>query len=84
MIITKEQFEKDILALSKFIGLEKSYEIFIETKQPGLTRLVEMIVYDLFINQFDYRGCNGDLYYSYRNLLEYSKELKENGFINFK
>lgn len=84
MIITKEQFEKDILRLAQFVGQEQSYRVFIETHTPGLPRLVEMIAYELFINQFDYRSCNGDLYYSYRNVLEYSKELKSNGFVTFK
>lgn len=84
MIITKEQFERDILSLAQFIGQEKTYKVFISTHTLELSRLVEMIVYELFTNQFDYRSCNGDLYYSYRNVLEYSKELKKNGFIIFK
>ena len=84
MIITKEQYKKDILRLSQHVGLEKIYKGFIESNTPGLPRLTEMIVYELFINQFDYRNCDTDLYYSYRNVLEYSKELRENGFVSFK
>lgn len=84
MIITREQFEKDILRLAQFVEQEKSYSIFIKENNPGLPRLVEMIAYELFIKQFDYRGCDGDLYYSYRNVLEYAKELRGNGFVVFK
>jgi hypothetical protein len=84
MIITKKQFERDILKLSRFLGQEKSYSIFIETHTPGLPKIVEMIVYELFVTQFDFRGCPDDLYYSYKNLLDYSIELKKNGFVEFK
>jgi len=84
MIITKEQFEQDILTLAKFIGQEKTYNVFIETHVPGLPRIVEMIAYELFLIQFDYRYCSEELYDSYRNLLDYSIELRNNGFVNFK
>lgn len=84
MIITREQFEKDILGLAQFVGCEKSISVFINNNSPGLPKIVEMIAYELFINQFDYRSCDGDLYYSYRNVLEYGKELRENGFVKFK
>lgn len=84
MIITKEQFEKDILRLAQFVGQEQTYGVFIETHTPGLPRVVEMITYELFISQFDYRNCHGDLYYSYRNVLEYAKELRTVGYITFK
>jgi hypothetical protein len=84
MIITKEQFEQDILTLAKFIGQEKTYNVFIETHVPELPRIVEMIAYELFLIQFDYRYCSEELYDSYRNLLDYSIELRNNGFLNFK
>jgi hypothetical protein len=80
----KEIYEKEILRLSQHVGLEESYKIFIDSKTPGLPKLTEMIVYELFINQFDYRSCHSDLYYSYRNVLEYAKELREKGFVDFK
>ena len=84
MIITREQFEKDILRLSEYVGKKPSFEIFINTKTPGLPKTVEMLVYELFIVGFDYRSCQNDLYYSYKNILDYSKELRENGSITFK
>ena len=84
MIITKKQFERDILRLAKFLNQEKSYSIFIENNTPGLPKIVEMIVYELFINKFDSRNCPDELYYPYRNLLDYSIELRNKGFIDFK
>jgi len=84
MIITKRQFERDILRLSKFLNQEKSYTIFIETNTPGLPKIVEMIVYELFVNKFDVKNCSDDLKYSYINLLDYAIELKKNGFVSFK
>ena len=83
MIITKKQFERDILRLAKFLNQEKSYSIFIETNTPGLPKIVEMIVYELFINKFDSRNCPNELFYQYNNLLDYSVELRKNGFVKF-
>jgi hypothetical protein len=84
MIITKEQFEHDILDLSDFIGLKKSYEVFIETKTPGLPRLAEMIVYELFIYGFNIKDCPDTVRHSYRNVHEYSVELRTLGYVTFK
>ena len=83
MIITKKQFERDILKISRFLDQEKSYSALIESNTPGLPKLVEMIVYELFIKQFNYRDCPDDLYYPYKNLLDYSVELRKNGFVKF-
>lgn len=84
MIITQEQFKRDILNLSEYFGQRNVFEIFLREKNVVLPKLVEMVAYELFIKQFDYRSCSDDLYYSYRNVLEYAKELRINGFVSFK
>jgi hypothetical protein len=84
MIITKTQFELDILNISEYFKKRDVYEIFIREKNVGLPKLVEMVAYELFINQFDYRNCSDEIYHSYRNVLEFSRELRLNGFVNFK
>lgn len=84
MIITKAQFEKDILTLAEYFGQKKVYEYHIEQHSPGLPRLVEMVAYELFIKQFDSRSCSQEIYESYRNVLDYTKELRNKGFVEFK
>ena len=84
MIITKEQFEQDILRLSEYVSQKHEFETFINTKVLSLPRIVEVLVYELFINRFDFGSPTNDLYFSYLNVLSYAKELKENGFVTFK
>lgn len=49
-----------------------------------LPRIVELIVYHMFINSFDYDACNSEIKNAYDIIHEYAVELNENGFVKFK
>lgn len=80
---TKENLNKSILNLAELFGSKDGYEHLIKT-YSGTPKIVEMIVYDMFVNKFDYRSCSEEQYESYQIILEFSLELREKGFVDFK
>ena len=80
---TKENLNKSILNLAELFGSKDGYEFLIKS-YAGTLRIVGMIVYDMFINKFDYRSCSEEQYESYQIILEFSLELREKGFVDFK
>jgi hypothetical protein len=84
MKITKEKYKESILILAKKYDLEKTYNLLIE-ENVSLPELTKYIIYDLFINEYNsYFEIEDVRYESWRNILDYTKELQENGFVNFK
>lgn len=85
MIITKEQFVLDIIHLSKIVNQETAFKSYLnDTSSFSYPKIVEILIYNLFLEEFDYRSCDSNTYYSYRNLLEFCKELRDNGFVVWK
>lgn len=82
MKVTKKDIEVAILFFAKQYGLGQNYIILMET-YIGLPKLIELIVYEIFLNEFDYSYCSKDEERNYDILLEYSKELRKNGFVIF-
>lgn len=85
MKITKEEFEKDILMLADQVKLKENFKQLMEFYK-GLPRICEMLIYELFVNNYDnYNQKDDDVFEAYYNLKKkYCTELKEKGFVEFK
>ena len=82
MKATQEEVRQAILFISKMYGKEDNYKLIMET-YPGLPKIVEMIVYEMFLNTFNSYYCSNDEYKQYKIIHEYATELKEKGFVEF-
>ncbi len=82
MKATQEQVRGAVLFISKMYGKEDNYKLIMETN-PGLPKLVEMIVYEMFLNTFNSYYCSNDEYKQYKIIHQYATELKEKGFVEF-
>ena len=80
---TQEQVRTAILSFAKLYDKEDNYKAIMDT-YPGLPKIVEMIVYEMFINMFNSYYCSNDEYNQYKVIHEYAIELKEKGFVEFK
>jgi hypothetical protein len=80
---TKEQVEQAILFFAKAYNLENNYRSIMSTR-PGLPKIVEMIVYELFIHRFNSYHCSDEEYEQYKIIHEYVTELREIGWVEFK
>ena len=83
MELTQEQVKQAILAFARDYGKEESYAAIMDTN-PGLPKIVEMIVYEMFLNNFNNYYCSAYEYSQYKIIHEYATELKEKGFVEFK
>lgn len=50
---------------------------------PGLGRVIEIIVYDMFCNKLNISELKDDDLKYYSIILNYSLEIKQNGFVTF-
>jgi hypothetical protein len=82
MKATKNTVLNSILHFAEKFGIKENYQALIETS-ISLPKLSEMIVYEMFINEFLYYNCSDEDYENYRIILAYSKELRERGFVDF-
>ena len=82
MKATQEQVRESILFIAKMYGKEDNYNAIMET-YPGLPKVVEMIVYEMFLNNFNNYYCSNDEYKQYKIIHEYVTELNKNGFVEF-
>ena len=80
---TQEQVRTAILSIAKLYDKEDNYKAIMDT-YPGLPKIVEMIVYEMFINMFNSYYCSKDEYDQYKIIHEYVIELKEKGFVELK
>ena len=80
---TQEQVRTAILSIAKLYDKEDNYKAIMDT-YPGLPKIVEMIIYDMFLNKFNSYYCSEDEYNQYKVIHEYAIELKEKGFVEFK
>ncbi len=84
MKISREQYQNSILLLANEIEMIKTYESILEIIK-GFPKISEMIVYDLFVNDYEnYIQKDNDVFEAYYHLKDYCKELKEKGFVEFK
>ena len=83
MKTTQEQVRTAILSFAKLYDKEDNYKAIMDT-YPGLPKIVEMIIYEMFLNMFNSYYCSKDEYTQYKVIHEYATELKEKGFVEFK
>lgn len=79
---SKENLTEAILFFAKQYNQENSYKSLIESGLD-LPKLVQIIVYDMFLNKFNSYNCSDIDYNNYKIILEYATELKINGFVKF-
>lgn len=80
---TQEQVRMAILSFAKMYDKEDNYKSIMDTS-PGLPKIVEMIIYEMFLNMFNPYYCSKDEYEQYKIIYDYATELKEKGFVEFK
>lgn len=80
---SRQDVEKAILTLADHFGKKESFVKILEAKF-GLPKTVDMIAYEMFIQQFDFNGCSDQLFNAYRIILHYAIELNTKGFVEFK
>lgn len=80
---TKNELKQAILLMAKHFGQEPNFKaLFSENSLP---RMVEMIVYQMFMHSFDPNSSrtSDELYDAYKLIKEYADELKVNGSVSF-
>lgn len=80
MKASKGQVENAILFFAKKYGQEENYIALIEDYK-SIPRIIEMIVYEMFLQKFNSYSCTDDEYEQYKIIHEYATELKQNGWV---
>jgi hypothetical protein len=80
MKASKEQVENAILFFAKTFGQERNYKSLMEA-YSGTPKIVEMIVYEMFLQKFNSYHCTDEQYEQYKIIHEYATELKQNGWV---
>jgi len=83
MKYNKTSLNNAIITMAENFKQKDSFEALIKAYQ-GTPRIVEMIVYQIFLNKFDSRSCSDELYDAFDIILNYARELEKNGFVEFK
>jgi hypothetical protein len=78
---TKDELIEAILVFVKKYGTVNNYLPLI--KEYGMYSVVKEIVYDMFLNDFNTLKHSKDEIKAYKIILEYCKEIKETGFIEY-
>ena len=79
---TKNEVINSILFLAELYGNGKAYDWLINV-WTNVPTLVDLMIKDLFVNKFSHYNCSSIEYKEYEILLEYSIELRDNGFVTF-
>jgi len=80
MKASKEQVENAILFFAETFGQERNYKALMES-YIGTPKIVEMIVYEMFLQKFNSYHCTDEQYVPYKIIHEYATELKQNGWV---
>ena len=80
---TKKELENVILYFAEKYGQEKNYRAIIESNTT-MPKLIQMIVYDMFLNKFNSYYCSDEDYENYKIIHEYVNELHINGYVFYK
>ena len=79
---SKKQVENAILFFGKTFGQEANYKALIET-YTSIPKIVEMIVYEMFLQKFNSYFSTDEQYEQYKIIHEYATELKQKGLVDF-
>lgn len=77
----KKKIQDSILFFANKYKLSENYKALINIST--LPEIVKMIIYEMFLNKFNFYNCTDDEYKHYKLLLEYSEELNKNGCVKF-
>ena len=77
MNYTKEEVEKAVIRLAKYVGKEDEYRGFFDRNEV-LPRIVE-----LFLVEFDSVIVDDNIQNYYLTILEYAREMRNKGFAEF-
>ena len=80
---TKDQLKESILKMAVEFGIEQGFSHIIAT-YPGMPKIVEMISYEMFLNEFNSQNCSDELLESYKIIHEFATELRKKGFVDYK
>jgi hypothetical protein len=83
MWTSKEQLKDSIIAISEYIGADKSYKAMFTSVGYTMPEIVKSLVYDMFLCKFDQTTCPLNLYAYYSIVFEYAQELNQNGFVEY-
>ena len=85
MNYSKKEVVDAILFFAELYNQKVNYQALLHSC-TSFPKIVEMIVYDMFIEGFDYSttDINGEEYKNYIILLLYCRELRQEGFVKFK
>lgn len=81
MDCTKDQLKSAIMMIANAIGDGKSYEFLIRVEP--MPEIVKKLAYDMFVAEFGLDNCSGELCDNYKLVLQFSKELETNGYVDF-
>lgn len=79
---SKKDLVDAILYYAEKYNSRKNYVALMES-YPGLGRVIEIIVYDMFCNKLNISELKDDDLKYYSIILNYSLEIKQNGFVTF-
>ena len=72
--ISKIELRKAIINFARVYNKEESYIKLLEV-YTGFPKIVEMISFEMFLQKFDFRSCNEELYVSYMIIYSFAREL---------
>ncbi len=81
MKASKKEMEGSILFFARMFSLEENYKALM--KISGFPKVVELIVYKMFLQKFNPYNCVDEDYEQYKILLEFVTELEQNGFVTY-
>lgn len=79
---SKEQIENAILFFAKRFGQENNYKAIINF-YTGTPKIIEMIVYEMFLQRFNPYDCTDEEKNHYELIHEYGSELKQRGWVTY-
>lgn len=81
----KESCDELVNSILYFAKKYDKYDNYVALMQlnSGFPKIVEMIVYEMFLNHFNSYYCDTDDYSQYSIIIRYATELKEYGFVTF-
>lgn len=82
MKASKEQVESAILFFAKIFGRENNYKALMSS-YSGTPKIVEMIVYEMFLQKFNSCNCTDEQYEQYKLIHEFATELNQNGWVTY-
>ena len=88
MEITREEFKQNIMEIVDSFNNQaksKAYRMFLydDDRITPIPEVVKMVIYDMFINEYDSVICAGKLRYAYNSIHDYTLELQKVGYVTF-